>query len=154
MTVADKQAYTHILYLKPSPETVVAQVAKDSTKQRDQLDVAAVRNWQDFEEVHLYYTCRDNDILFMTIGPKMLNQTAAIVEMLEDAAYHDEVTNGALVNNALDEILQPSSMSDVKTMLVLDADHTLAPYDASTLYWELSNGETNPLSSKNCSRAP
>jgi hypothetical protein len=35
-------------------------------------------------------------------------------------------------------------MSDVKTVLVLDSDNTLAPYDASTLYWRVV-GENNPL---------
>jgi adenylate kinase len=34
MIEADKKAYTHILYLKPSPETIVEQIAKDSTRQR------------------------------------------------------------------------------------------------------------------------
>jgi adenylate kinase len=42
MIEADKKAYTRILYLKPSPETIVEQVAKDSTRQRPQLDVATV----------------------------------------------------------------------------------------------------------------
>ncbi|GAB7328304.1 hypothetical protein MBLNU13_g00305t1 [Cladosporium sp. NU13] len=41
--------------------------------------------------------------------------------------------------------MQLRPMRDLKTMLVLDADNTLAPYDASTLHWELSASETNPL---------
>jgi len=81
----------------------------------------------------------------MTIQPKILNQTAAIVKILQDVARHNETTNAALVDNAIDEILRLHPMSDMKTMLVLDADHTLAPYDASTLYWQLSDGESNPL---------
>lgn len=43
MIDADKRAYTHILYLKPKPETIVEQVANDSARQRPQLDVATIR---------------------------------------------------------------------------------------------------------------
>jgi len=50
MTDADKKAYTHILYLKPSPETIVEQVAKDESRQRQHLNAATIRQWQDFEE--------------------------------------------------------------------------------------------------------
>lgn len=146
MIEADKKAYTHILYLKPTPETVIEQIAKDTTRQRLQLDVATVRQWQDFEEEQLRSICRDNDVLFMTIQPEMLNQTEAIGEILKDAARHNETTNGAAVDKLLDGYLKLRPMSDVKTMLVLDADNTLAPYDASTLYWQLSsNGEGSPL---------
>ena len=145
MIDADKKAYTHILYLKPSPETVVEQVAKNSSRQRPQYDVETVRQWQDFEENELRSICRDNDILFLTIEPKMLNQTKPIAQLLQDAACHDETTNDAIINHALDGILQSRPMRDVKTMLVLDADNTLAPYDASTLYWQLSGVGSNPL---------
>lgn len=145
MVDADKKAYTHILYLKPSPETIVEQVAKDSTRQRLQLDAATVRQWQDFEEKQLRSICRDNEILFMTVQPEMPDQTTAIVRILQDVARHNEAINAALVDDALDGILQSRPMSDEKTMLVLDADNTLAPKDASTLYWQLSDGEVNPL---------
>jgi uracil phosphoribosyltransferase/phosphoserine phosphatase len=146
MIEADKKAYTHILYLKPSPETIVEQVAKDTARQRLQLDAATVRQWQEFEEEQLRSICRGNNILFMTIQPEMLSQTAAIAEILKDGAHHDEATNASVVNKIIDGIMQSRPTSNVKTMLVLDADHTLAPYDASTLYWQLSsNGEINPL---------
>lgn len=107
MIDADKRAYTHILYLKPKPETIVEQVANDSAKQRPQLDVAIIRQWQDFEEEEeLRSVCRDNDILFLTIEPEMVNQTKAIAQLLQDAARHDETINDAIVNRALDSILQ------------------------------------------------
>lgn len=75
----------------------------------------------------------------------MLSQTTAIAKILKDAARHEETANSALVDTALDTILPPSSTSEMKTMLVLDADQTLAPYDASTLYWDLSDGQVNLL---------
>ena len=145
VTYADKKTYTHILYLKPSPDTVVKQVAKDSIKQRPQVDVATVRQWQDFEEEELRSICRDNDILFMTIEPGMVNHTTLIAKILQDAARHNETANGAVIDSIIDEIFQHRSLRDVKTMLVLDADNTLAPYDASTLYWRLLGRGTNPL---------
>jgi uracil phosphoribosyltransferase/phosphoserine phosphatase len=145
MVDADKKAYTHTLYLEPNPKTVVEQVAKDSTRQRSQLDAATVRRWQEFEEEQLRSICRSNDILFMTIQPEMLNQTTSIAKIFQDAARHNETINEALVDDALDGILQLRPMSDVKTMLVLDADHTIAPYDASTLYWQLSDVAASPL---------
>lgn len=146
MVEADKKVYTHILYLKPSPETIVEQVAKDSIRERQRFDAATIRQWQDFEEEQLRSICRENDILFMTIQPEMLNQTTAIAEILQDAARHDEASNGAVVDKILDGYLKLRPVSDVKTMLVLDADNTLAPYDASALYWQLSsNGEGNPM---------
>lgn len=145
MIDADKKAATHILYLKPSPETIVSQVAKDSSRQRPHFDTETIRQWQESEEKKLRSICRDNDIVFVTIEPEMLNQTTLIVEILRDAARHNEKTNGVLINDTLDESMQLRPMRDLKTMLVVDADNTLAPYDASTLHWELSASETNPL---------
>jgi phosphoserine phosphatase/uracil phosphoribosyltransferase len=144
MTDADKKAYTHILYSKPSPETIVEQVAKDSTRRpsRPQLDVAAVREWQAFEEEQLTSICRENDILFMTVKPTHLTKTIA---RIQDAVCHNEATNVALVDDVLDKVIQPRLTNDVKNMLVLNADGTLAPYDASTLYWQWSDGEEGPL---------
>lgn len=145
MIDADKKTYTHILYLKPSPETIVEQVAKDSTRLRPRFDVETVRQWQDFEEKELRSICRDNEILFMTIEPELLSQTTLIAKILQDVAHHNEKTNGALVDDTLDGILHRHPMGDVKTMLVLDADNTLAPCDASTLYWQSSASKANPL---------
>jgi hypothetical protein len=42
MIEADEKAYSHILYLKPDPETIVEQVAEDSTRKPLQLDAATV----------------------------------------------------------------------------------------------------------------
>lgn len=150
MTEEDKRTYTHILYLRPSAETVVKQVARDSARRRQQLDAATVHGLQDFEETQLRSICRDNGILFMTIQPETSDRTTG--KVLRDAARHDETVNGALLVGALDRLLQLRPMRDVKTMLVLDADNTLAPYDASTLYWDLSAGKTNPL--KNLFKSP
>jgi phosphoserine phosphatase len=142
MVEADKKAYTHILYLKPSPETIVEQVAKDSTRDRPDFDATTVRAWQTFEEKELSSICRENDILFMTIQPTNLAHTIA---RIQDATIHNESTNAARIDDALDEILELCPKSDAKTMLVLDADNTLAPYDASTLYWQQSDGGVSPL---------
>lgn len=107
--------------------------------------MANVRQSQEFEEEQLRSICRDSDILFLTIEPEMLNQTKAIAQLLRDAARHNETTNGASINSTLDGILQSRPMRVVRTMLALDANKTLAPYDASTLYWRLSGVGSNSL---------
>jgi phosphoserine phosphatase len=142
MVEADKKAYTHILHLKPSPETIVEQVAKDSTRDRPDFDATTVRAWQTFEEKELSSICRENDILFMTIQPTNLTHNIA---RIQDATIHNESTNAARIDDVLDEILELRPKSGAKTMLVLDADNTLAPYDASALYWQQSDGGVSPL---------
>lgn len=115
------------------------------TRQRPQFVVANVRQSQEFEEDQPRFICRDNGILFLTIEPEMLSQTKAIAQSLRDAVRHNETTNGASINSTLGGILQSRPMRDVRTMLVLDANNTLAPYDASTMYWRLSGVGFHPL---------
>lgn len=93
------------------------------------------------EELHLRSMCRENNILFTTIQQDALDQT---VKWIQDTVDHDEAANSALVDNLLDNLLQNRPLKDAKTMLVLDADNTIAPHDASSLYWQLSKDE-NPL---------
>lgn len=141
MTEVDKKIYTHILYLMTDPETVVQQVAQDATRKRHHFDAATIHEWQTQEEQQLRSICQNNDILFATIRPDFLPQA---IKYVQSTTHHNESTNESRINQALDRLIETLPVGDVKTMLVLDADGTLAPQDASKLYWSKARVE-NPL---------
>lgn len=144
MTDADKKAYTHILYLKNDPKIIAQQVKKDSTRTRPPFSEDNLANWQTAEEGDLRSICLDNNILFTTIQPDDFDKT---IKLVRNATEDDETTSAAKVEAVVDSMLQTSSSQKVKTMLVLDADHTLGPCDASKLYWEAAKYQ-GPTSDK------
>lgn len=147
MTDADKKVYTHILYLKNDPKIIAQQVKndkKDSTRIRPQFTEDKIANWQTAEEGNLRSICLENNVLFTTIRPDPLDQT---IKLVRNATEDDETTNAAKVETVVDAMFQTFSSQKVKTMLVLDADHTLGPCDASKLYWEAAKSN-EPTSDK------
>lgn len=150
MTDVDKKIYTHILYLKTSPEIVVQQVAKDATRKRHPFDAATIQECQTQEEQQLRSICQDNDILFATIRPDSLSQA---VKYAQSTIQHNESTNESLIKQAVDHLIEALPVGEVKTMLVLDADGTLGPHDASKLYYT-GRRLVKRTRSKHCSPSP
>lgn len=150
MTDADKEVYTHILYLDTEPATIVEQVERDNAKEgkerreRTQWGLEGTRTWQKMEREELRTLCNDYSTLFTTVEQSSVD---TVVELVEDFARHDEGYNKEIAETALNQVV--ADAGPVKIFLVLDADKTLSPADAGPLYWmaALNPGESDPLKS-------
>ncbi|KAK3641776.1 hypothetical protein LTR56_011103 [Elasticomyces elasticus] len=148
-TEKDKEAYTHILYLDVDPEVIVQRRRDDPTRGRPALPVSHIRRWQDGEKTLLRQMCYENDILFTRIASHAMSdsntndETLRFVATLTDFCTHTEIINKRTVETRLDEIIAKLP-STVETLLVFDADKTLASVDASDLFFD-QQGDASPL---------
>ncbi len=143
----DLVTYTHILYLDILPEVVVQRLLDDTERDRPSISVAHLRKWQQAEKTQLRRLCRHHGILFslVSLQPTMLNK---VTTLLYDFRLHTEKHNMCQAENKLDEVVAASE-GRVKTMLVMDADKTLAPQDTGAIFWQRvpssSKDDTDPL---------
>ncbi|KAK4891942.1 hypothetical protein LTR27_009467 [Elasticomyces elasticus] len=148
-TEKDNKAYTHILYLDVDPEIIVQRRRDDPTRGRPDLPVSHIRRWQERERTLLRQICYENDILFTRISPNAMSssstndETLRFVSTLTDFCTHTEIINKRTVEARLDEIIAELP-STVETLLVFDADKTLASADAGDLFFD-QQGDASPL---------
>ncbi|KAF4534686.1 Uracil phosphoribosyltransferase protein [Lasiodiplodia theobromae] len=132
-TSNDLAVFTHILYLNV-PAAVIEQRHRDDTKRsRPSATTAHLSKWQETEKDQLRLLCRDHGILFsvVTPGPSLL---AKVSVLLRDFYVHTETYNLSCAESRLDEILAPHR-DRWETILVIDADRTLAVDDTGALFW-------------------
>lgn len=143
-TQADLDTFTHILYLDVPAETI-AERCKNDKLRRDRGDLSAghLRKWQDTEKEELRRLCRKHHILFLLVSPEMLN-TDRVPRMLLDFRVHSEECNRTLTKAKLDEVIAAGPCK-LETMMVFDADKTLAAEDAGALFWNKIVGQGDPL---------
>ncbi|KAJ6115266.1 hypothetical protein N7486_001044 [Penicillium sp. IBT 16267x] len=133
-TQADLDSYTHIVYLEV-PAGVIAEHRRNDQRGRPAASVAHLAQWQAAEKRYLRYVCRLHDILFITVTPhESLNEQ--ISALLGDFHSHTEDLNTKLAESHIDEMFNNGSDTP-ETVLVLDADKTLAPQDSGALFWKL-----------------
>jgi uracil phosphoribosyltransferase/adenylate kinase/phosphoserine phosphatase len=161
MNDADKQAFTHILYLDVKAEEVFRRREEDNrtdSRTRTVMGVEKLEKWQEREMSGLRGLCRDNEILFTTVHDhyqateliknfvrfNSKNNEESVAEELEksvkaQAFGHNsrEIEESDGGESALITLMKNMmETSKIKTMLVIDADKTLAPEGASKLFWE------------------
>ncbi|KAJ5117651.1 hypothetical protein N7448_011283 [Penicillium atrosanguineum] len=117
-TSADLDTYTHILYLDVPAE-----------------DIAEYRSTR--REKQLRRLCRSHDILFTTITQRQVSM-GKLVPLLQGLRSHTDDLNTRLAQQRIDNIITTGSERP-ETMLVFDADKTLAPQDSGELFWELAS---------------
>ncbi|KAI9845179.1 MAG: hypothetical protein M1837_005064 [Sclerophora amabilis] len=148
-TQNDLNMFTHVLYLD-IPAEVVAQRRQDDTKRsRPPATADHLLNWQLAEKTQLRNLCRHHGILFTLVPthPTMLTQVATL---LYDFLHHTENHNLSHAERRLDEALV-ADQGQLNTVLVMDADRTLAAEDTGALFWEMvsssrrSSDEDSPL---------
>ena len=132
-TPADLQFYTHILYLNVPPETIAGYRRQDRAKRRPDVSIAHLVKWQNAEIEKLRQICRIHNILFSSFSPS-LDASRKLISLLEDFHRHSEDLNTRLAKNQVDEILGVGPQIP-ETVLLFDADKTLAPQDSGTLFW-------------------
>ena len=152
-TPRDWASYTHIVYLYVDPQVIADRRAKDSSRARRQVAVEHLAKWQELERKGLRDICIEHGILFTTVSDKAASGGPSsldlIVGLLTDFQHHDEDVNMVAVENAVNAVVP--DYARLETMLVLDADKTLAPCDTGLMFWTHISPDrgfpTDPLSS-------
>lgn len=133
-TQHDMKTYTHILYLDVPSEVVAQRRLNDTNRIRPSTSTTHLHKWQQMEKTWLRRLCRDHGILFSLLFPHstLLNK---VKTLLADFRLHFENYNFTQVENRLDEVLS-AGQDKLETVLVIDADRTLAAEDTGALFWE------------------
>jgi adenylate kinase len=159
-TQNDLETYTHIIYLDVLPEIILYQCRGDTERlDRPLASIDHFRKWQEAEKAEIRTLCYNNNILFWiasvsSLGPQLLEK---ICTMILDFRQHSEAHNHHVATQALDDAIErygkgmqsSTEMSPdgdrsssllkrqkLETMLVVDADRTLAAVDTGMMFWE------------------
>lgn len=146
-TPRDLDTYTHILYLDVDAELIAQRRQGDTQRTRPSVSIDHLHKWQDAEKTQLRHLCREHGILFCLLSVQRTLVDKAS-KFLRDFRNHTEAYNLSYAERKLNEIL--GADKKLQTMLVLDADRTLAPEDTGELFWATSHqgeDDTHPLKS-------
>ena len=133
-TQNDLDVFTHILYLDMPAELIAQRCLDDTEKNRTPTSASHLHKWQHEEKTQLRRLCRHHGILFLHITPSttLLKEVSIL---LQDFGYHNEQYNLSQAEKRLDDAVVVSK-GQLETMLVMDADRTLATEDTGALFWE------------------
>ncbi|KAL8800023.1 MAG: hypothetical protein Q9182_005464 [Xanthomendoza sp. 2 TL-2023] len=149
-TQNDLDVYSHILYLNVPAEVIAQRRAEDAAKDRPNLSVDQLRAWQQKEIKQLRALCRTHGILFL-----VLHQQAnldGISTLLHDFRVNTEEHNFFLAKRELDGVFEAGEDLP-KTMLVIDADRTLAAEDTGALFWAAAHEKSPQMDGGNTLKA-
>ncbi|CAM6002791.1 unnamed protein product [Sphagnum balticum] len=134
-TENDLDTFTHILYLDVPAELVAQRCLSDTERSRPSASINHLRKWQQAEKNQLRDLCCHHNILFSVVfpNPTLVNKVSTL---LRDFRHHTEEYNLSLAENRMDEILV-AGQGQLETVLVMDADRTLAAKDSGALFWKM-----------------
>ncbi|KAK4905606.1 hypothetical protein LTR49_025117 [Elasticomyces elasticus] len=138
-TRQDLETYTHILYLDTDLNIVAQRRRDDRDRARPELSVGHLRRWQEEEKCRLRQLCYENSIIFSCIVDasvpyKMPIDRIRPLAVLQDCWKSCETLNKTIAAQKLDNVVTKNH-SLIETMLVFDADKTLAPVDAGEIFF-------------------
>lgn len=136
-TPADLDIYTHILYLDVPAEDIAKYRSSDERRSRPAVSITHLSKWQQEEKKQLRHLCRSHNILFTTINQRQVS-AGKIIPFIHDLKRHTEDLNTGLAQQRMDDFIA-TGPERPETVLVFDADKTLAPQDSSELFWELAS---------------
>jgi hypothetical protein len=141
-TQNDLHTFAHILYLDVPAEVVAQRHLDDTERSRPSTSVTHLRKWQQAEKAQLHRLYRHHSILFLLISqhPTLLNK---VLTLLRDFCRHTEQYNLSQAENRLDEALV-AGQGQLETVLVMDADRTLAAEDTGALFWKRVSSSRRP----------
>ncbi|ERF72193.1 hypothetical protein EPUS_02080 [Endocarpon pusillum Z07020] len=133
-TQNDLDTFTHILYLDVPAEDVAQRRLDDTERSRPLISVTHLHKWQQEEKTQLRRLCRCHDILFSFLSqhPMLLKKA---LRLIRDFQHHSEKYNLSQAENRLEEALV-AGQGQLETVLVMDADRTVAAEDTGMLFWE------------------
>lgn len=131
----DLDTYTHIIYLDVPAELAAQRRLDDTERSRPSASIDHLRKWQQAEKTQLRRLCHQYGILFSLVFPQptLLNKVSTL---LRDFRQHSEEYNLSRAERRMDEVLV-AGQGQLETMLVMDADRTLAAMDSGALFWKL-----------------
>ncbi|KAJ6186686.1 hypothetical protein N7519_007987 [Penicillium mononematosum] len=133
-TPGDLNTYTHILYLDVPAEHIARYRLNDTKRSRPNVSIPHLAKWQTFEKNELRHLCRHHDILFALLSPPLASVTN-LGSFIRNFRTHSEPYNKSFAEKTMLEILAAGS-GEVETVIVLDADKTLAQENSGVLFWE------------------
>jgi uracil phosphoribosyltransferase/adenylate kinase/phosphoserine phosphatase len=141
-TQNDLHTFTHIIYLDIPAEIVMQRRLDDTERSRPSSSIIHLRKWQQAEKTQLRRLCRHHDILFSLVSQHsmLLNK---VLTLLRDFGHHTETYNLSQAESRLDEAII-ASQGQLETVLVMDADRTLAAEDTGALFWERVSSSRRP----------
>ena len=143
-TQNDLAVFTHIIYLDIPADVVAQRRLDDTERSRPSASANHLRKWQQEEKTQLRGLCRLHGILFSLVSPSpMLTLLDKVSILLRDFRRQNEEYNLSQAKCRLDDAIVPSQ-GHLETMLVMDADRTLAAEDTGALFWE-SVSNSRPL---------
>ena len=137
-TQNDLETFTHVIYLDVPVEIVWQRREGDTTRDRPSVSMTHLEKWQQTEKTQLRDLCRNHGILFSLVSQQstLLNKVSIL---LLDFQPHTEGYNLSLAKSRLDDFVG-ASQAELETVLVLDADRTLAAVDTGILFWQKLSG--------------
>ncbi|KAM0126309.1 hypothetical protein ACHAO1_010121 [Botrytis cinerea] len=128
------KTFTHVLYLDIPAQIVLQRLQGDMTRNRPSASLSHLSKWQEEEMTQLRNLCRNNGILFSLVlhQPTLLDK---VLMLLRDFQYHTEDHNLSRAESFLDESVVAGKI-ELETVLVIEADQTLATIDTGSLFWD------------------
>ncbi|XWX00723.1 hypothetical protein V2A60_008744 [Cordyceps javanica] len=141
-TASDFRVYTHIIYLDVAAPAMLDRRLSDTHRQRPPVSAAHLQQWQQAEIDQLRRLCREQCILFSTV-PQHSDPLSFTLKLVR----HFERTNGSCNFALVATKVMTALVADerTETVLVVDADKTLAGEDAGSMFWQAVNGSGQEL---------
>ncbi|KEZ40761.1 Uncharacterized protein SAPIO_CDS8714 [Scedosporium apiospermum] len=139
ITKADLEVYTHIIYLDIPASAIRDSREGDTKRERPIVSVEHLEKWKAIEKAELRSLCWENGIIFSLVSGPPRNFVDEVTALLLDFKNRDERSNLDLALEKVDRfatLMAASRGPQLDTILVVDADRTLAPQDTGALFWQ------------------
>ncbi|OAA37749.1 uracil phosphoribosyltransferase [Beauveria brongniartii RCEF 3172] len=138
-TANDFCVYTHMIYLNVPVHAILNRRLGDTQRHRPPVSAAHLEQWQRAEIDQLAGLCRQHCILFSVVPQHDDNPLPFILNMVRHFEQTNARRNLALVMDKVEAALVDEEREE--TVLVVDADKTLASEDAGSMFWQAANGQ-------------
>ncbi len=141
-TASDCRVYTHIIYLDVPVADIRKRRLADMHRNRPPVSAAHLQKWQQAEIDQLCGRCRQHDIL-VSVVPQHSDPLTFILKLVRHFEASSATRNLALVMDKVKMALVGEQSAE--TVLVVDADKTLAGEDAGAMFWQAINDSNQGL---------
>ena len=132
-TRTDFDSYTHFIFLNTSAEEVSERSTIDKIRAPPATSIEHLRKWQELEIQTLRNLCGRRHRLFSVLPAESL-AVDQVVSLISDFRIHSESYNSNVASASLRESMEAQN-SEIKTVMLLDADRTIAKEDTGKLLW-------------------
>ncbi|OAA69839.1 HAD-like domain protein [Cordyceps fumosorosea ARSEF 2679] len=132
-TASDLSVYTHIIYLEVPAPAILQRRLDDIGRCREAASAAHLHRWQRAEIDQLRGLCRHHSIFFSAV-PQHSSPLPFTLRLVRHFAQTNASCNNALVESKVEAALVGEERAE--TVLVVDADKTLASEDAGAMFWK------------------